>query len=255
MADEIWRAISSLKSEINSLKGEIGNLRYNIGRNIEYIGDTLVSIQSQINDIYIQLSSLSKRIKDIERDISILNSKVDKLEIDVINLRRELRETRDSLEARIDNVRRELYNEIINTKRALEMRIDDVEKRVDEAREELDNHLTAQDHEINISKEGVLNIATVQTILTVLQTNPKSHAVICQVNEKPVIVVDKGDFVQIVLISEEPDNKAKEIIDNLCTAIRESTGKIVEGYTVSAIRESEKPIWIANIESIVKLSE
>lgn len=209
-------------------------------------------VQSQVSLLSSKVSALSDEIRAVKDDLKVIGSRVRYLEQSVHDLRKELNETRRGLEYRIEKVRQELEEEIDSTRRILEERIEIVEKMINKTREELDNHLTAQDHIINISKEGILNVATIQTVLTILQSNPADHAVVCQVDGKPMIVVDKGDSVQIVLISEEPSGDDKALVEELCNLIKYSTGKEVRGTTVSAVREkSEKPIWIANVESII----
>jgi chromosome segregation ATPase len=166
-----------------------------------------------------------------------LSTKVDEIKQEIDEIKQEIYKVEKSLEA----TRQELSRQI----NAVGSKVMEVEKRVREAEKNLNDHLSQQDKVLEHNSEALLNNLMMQFILNIIDRAASSHIVLSYLNEKPFIIIETTEYIELILISTEVSKEDLKTLNKLTEALSEYTDKEVK-YKILTTRvtRSETPVWL-----------
>lgn len=196
---------SDISGRINRLEGELAGLR----SNLELLGRIL----GEVAEVQLQLSN-----------------KVDEIMNKVTEVEKNLEATRQELSGQIN---------------AVGSKVTEVENRVREAEKNLSDHLSQQDKVLEHNSEALLNNLAMQYVLNIIDRVASSHIVVSYLNEKPFIIIETTEYIELILISIEVSKEDLETLNKLTEALSEYTDKEVK-YKILTTRvtRSETPVWL-----------
>ncbi|MCC6057193.1 MAG: hypothetical protein LM583_11000, partial [Desulfurococcaceae archaeon] len=157
---------------------------------------------SQVNDeletpaylLFSEIKSLKDAVDKLIDNLRQLTEEVDKIKDEMIEIKKKVGELEDDLK----KTSQELSEQINEVKH----KVIKVEKRVKEAEENLNNHLFQQDKVLEHNSEVLLNNLLMQYVLNIVdRVAPSSHIILGYLNEKPFIVIETTEDIQLILIS------------------------------------------------------
>jgi chromosome segregation ATPase len=210
--DRLEREISQLYSAINSLNSLVYDL---------------VKIQDKVVK---ELNRLGKEIEGIKDEMNEIKEKVSKLEDD-------LEKTKQELSKQIN---------------AVQHKVKEVEERVEKAEENLNDHLSQQDKVLEHNSEALLNNLVMQYVLNIVdRAASSSHIVLGYLNEKPFIVVETSEYIELILISSEVLKEDLEALNKIRDALSEYTDKEVKyNILTTSVTKTETPAWLYSVPRI-----
>jgi chromosome segregation ATPase len=210
--DRLEREISQLYSAINSLNSLVYDL---------------VKIQDEVVK---ELNRLGKEIEGIKDEMNEIKEKVSKLEDD-------LEKTKQELSKQIN---------------AVQHKVKEVEERVEKAEENLNDHLSQQDKVLEHNSEALLNNLVMQYVLNIVdRAASSSRIVLGYLNEKPFIVVETSEYIELTLISSEVLNEDLEALNKIRDALSEYTDKEVKyNILTTSVTKTETPAWLYSVPRI-----
>ena len=201
-------------------------------------------ISGRINRLESELAWLRSEIESLNRTLKYLrqlSTKVDEIKQEIDEIEQEIYKVEKSLEA----TRQELSRQI----NAVGSKVMEVEKRVREAEKNLNDHLSQQDKVLEHNSEALLNNLMMQYVLNIIDRAASSHIVLSYLNEKPFIIIETTEYIELILISTEVSKEdlktLNKTLNKLTEALSEYTDKEVK-YKILTTRvtRSETPVWL-----------
>jgi chromosome segregation ATPase len=189
-------------------------------------------------------SDISGRINRLERELAGLRSKLDEVaevQLQLSNKVGEIMNKVTEVEKNLEATRQELSGQI----NAVGSKVMEVENRVREAEKNLSDHLSQQDKVLEHNSEALLNNLAMQYVLNIIDRVAPSHIVVSYLNEKPFIIIETTEYIELILISIEVSKEDLETLNKLSEALSEYTDKEVK-YKILTTRvtRSETPVWL-----------
>jgi chromosome segregation ATPase len=189
-------------------------------------------------------SDISGRINRLERELAGLRSKLDEVaevQLQLSNKVGEIMNKVTEVEKNLEATRQELSGQI----NAVGSKVMEVENRVREAEKNLSDHLFQQDKVLEHNSEALLNNLAMQYVLNIIDRVAPSHIVVSYLNEKPFIIIETTEYIELILISTEVSKEDLETLNKLTEALSEYTDKEVK-YKILTTRvtRSETPVWL-----------
>ncbi len=189
-------------------------------------------------------SDISGRINRLERELAGLRSKLDEVAEVQLQLSKKVGEIMNKVtevEKNLEATRQELSGQI----NAVGSKVMEVENRVREAEKNLSDHLFQQDKVLEHNSEALLNNLAMQYVLNIIDRVAPSHIVVSYLNEKPFIIIETTEYIELILISIEVSKEDLETLNKLTEALSEYTDKEVK-YKILTTRvtRSETPVWL-----------
>jgi hypothetical protein len=189
-------------------------------------------------------SDISGRINRLERELAGLRSDLELLERilgEVAKVQLQIMNKVTEVEKNLEATRQELSGQI----NAVGSKVMEVENRVREAEKNLSDHLFQQDKVLEHNSEALLNNLAMQYVLNIIDRVAPSHIVVSYLNEKPFIIIETTEYIELILISTEVSKEDLETLNKLTEALSEYTDKEVK-YKILTTRvtRSETPVWL-----------
>jgi prefoldin subunit 5 len=205
---------SDISGRINRLEGELAGLRSEIKslkRTLKY----LHQLSTKVDEIKREIKSLKRTLKYLHQ----LSTKVDEIKREIKSLKRTLKATRQELSRQINAVGSKVM--------------------------EVDDHLSQQDKVLEHNSEALLNNLAMQYVLNIIDRVASSHIVVSYLNEKPFIIIETTEYVELILISTEVSKEDLKTLNKLSEALSEYVDKEVK-YKILTTRvtRSETPVWL-----------
>jgi len=137
---------------------------------------------------------------------------------------KEMKEKVDKLENYLNETKQELSEQIGKVWE----KVMKVEERVEEAEKNLSNHLSQQDEVLEHNSEALLNNLVMQYTPSIVDKAASSHIVLNYLNEKPSIVIESTECIQLILISTEVLKEDLEMLNKIRDLLSEYTDKEVK---------------------------
>lgn len=194
-------------------------------------------ISGRINRLEWELAGLHSKLELLERilgevaEVQLqLSNKVDKIMNKVTEVEKNLEATRQELSGQIN---------------AVGSKVMEVENRVREAEKNLSDHLSQQDKVLEHNSEALLNNLAMQYVLNIIDRVASSHIVVSYLNEKPFIIIETTEYIELILISTEVSKEDLKTLNKLTEALSEYADKEVK-YKILTTRvtRSETPVWL-----------
>jgi chromosome segregation ATPase len=199
-------------------------------------------------------SDISGRINRLEGELAGLRSEIESLSSEIESLKRTLKYLHQ-LSTKVDEIKQEIYEveksleatrqELSRQINAVGSKVMEVEKRVSEAEKNLNDHLSQQDKVLEHNSEALLNNLMMQYVLNIIDRAASSHIVLSYLNEKPFIIIETTEYIELILISTEVSKEDLKTLNKLSKALSEYTDKEVK-YKILTTRvtRSETPVWL-----------
>jgi chromosome segregation ATPase len=207
---------------------------------------------SQVNDelktpahlLFSEIKSLKDAVDKLIDNLRQLTEEVDKIKDEMIEIKKKVGELEDDLK----KTSQELSEQINKVKH----KVIKVEKRVKEAEENLNNHLFQQDKVLEHNSEVLLNNLVMQYVLNIVdRVAPSSHIILGYLNEKPFIVIETTEDIQLILISTEVLMEDIETLNKIRDVLSEYTDKEVKyNILTTSVTKSETPAWLYSLHEI-----
>jgi predicted nuclease with TOPRIM domain len=196
-------------------------------------------------------SDISGRINRLERELAELRSELEllerilgevaKVQLQLSNKVDEIMNKVTEVEKNLEATRQELSGQI----NAVGSKVMEVEKRVSEAEKNLNDHLSQQDKVLEHNSEALLNNLMMQYVLNIIDRAASSHIVLSYLNEKPFIIIETTEYIELILISTEVSKEDLKTLNKLTEALSEYVDKEVKyKILITRVTRSETPVWL-----------
>jgi uncharacterized coiled-coil protein SlyX len=185
-------------------------------------------------------SDISGRINRLERKLAELRSELELLE-------RTLGEVA-KVQLQLSNKVDEIMNKVTEVEKNLEATRQELSGQINAVGSkvmEVDDHLSQQDKVLEHNSEALLNNLAMQYVLNIIDRVASSHIVVSYLNEKPFIIIETTEYVELILISTEVSKEDLKTLNKLSEALSEYVDKEVK-YKILTTRvtRSETPVWL-----------
>jgi hypothetical protein len=185
-------------------------------------------------------SDISGRINRLERELAELRSELELLE----RILGEVAKVQLQLSNKVD----EIMNKVTEVEKNLEATRQELSGQINAVGSkvmEVDDHLSQQDKVLEHNSEALLNNLMMQYVLNIIDRAASSHIVLSYLNEKPFIIIETTEYIELILISIEVSKEDLETLNKLSEALSEYTDKEVK-YKILTTRvtRSETPVWL-----------
>jgi predicted nuclease with TOPRIM domain len=185
-------------------------------------------------------SDISGRINRLERELAELRSELELLE-------RTLGEVA-KVQLQLSNKVDEIMNKVTEVEKNLEATRQELSGQINAVGSkvmEVDDHLSQQDKVLEHNSEALLNNLAMQYVLNIIDRVASSHIMVSYLNEKPFIIIETTEYIELILISTEVSKEDLKTLNKLTEALSEYTDKEVK-YKILTTRvtRSETPVWL-----------
>jgi chromosome segregation ATPase len=189
------------------------------------------------SDMSLRINRLERKLAGLRSELKLLVRILDEVADKVDEIMNKVTEVEKNLEA----TRQELSGQI----NAVGSKVMEVENRVREAEKNLSDHLSQQDKVLEHNSEALLNNLAMQYVLNIIDRVASSHIMVSYLNEKPFIIIETTEYIELILISTEVSKEDLKTLNKLSEALSEYTDKEVK-YKILTTRvtRSETPVWL-----------
>jgi predicted nuclease with TOPRIM domain len=185
-------------------------------------------------------SDISGRINRLERELAELRSELELLE----RILGEVAKVQLQLSNKVD----EIMNKVTEVEKNLEATRQELSGQINAVGSkvmEVDDHLSQQDKVLEHNSEALLNNLAMQYVLNIIDRVASSHIMVSYLNEKPFIIIETTEYIELILISTEVSKEDLKTLNKLSEALSEYTDKEVK-YKILTTRvtRSETPVWL-----------
>jgi hypothetical protein len=185
-------------------------------------------------------SDISGRINRLERELAELRSELELLE----RILGEVAKVQLQLSNKVD----EIMNKVTEVEKNLEATRQELSGQINAVGSkvmEVDDHLSQQDKVLEHNSEALLNNLAMQYVLNIIDRVASSHIMVSYLNEKPFIIIETTEYIELILISTEVSKEDLKTLNKLTEALSEYTDKEVK-YKILTTRvtRSETPVWL-----------
>jgi predicted nuclease with TOPRIM domain len=185
-------------------------------------------------------SDISGRINRLERKLAELRSELELLE-------RTLGEVA-KVQLQLSNKVDEIMNKVTEVEKNLEATRQELSGQINAVGSkvmEVDDHLSQQDKVLEHNSEALLNNLAMQYVLNIIDRVASSHIMVSYLNEKPFIIIETTEYIELILISTEVSKEDLKTLNKLSEALSEHVDKEVK-YKILTTRvtRSETPVWL-----------